>query len=114
MPRARPRARSATARNSICCSSSRFLATASRQEPSFSNSSERRSGTMLGSRTRTESELDTLLPPPQPSPTRGEGAFFLPPPLWGRVGVGGIVPTLPVPSVTLGQFCCQNRQAHPH
>jgi len=35
-------------------------------------------------------------PPPQgggsllsPSPTRGEGALFLPPPLWGRVGVGG-------------------------
>src|SRR5579884_391962 len=28
-------------------------------------------------------------PPPQPSPTRGEGALLLPPPLWGRVGVGG-------------------------
>src|SRR5579884_4204010 len=28
-------------------------------------------------------------PPPQPSPTRGEGALFLPPPWWGRVGVGG-------------------------
>ncbi len=28
-------------------------------------------------------------PPPPPSPTRGEGELFLPPPWWGRVGVGG-------------------------
>src|SRR5579875_1333402 len=31
----------------------------------------------------------TTPPPPQPSPTRGEGALFLPPPWWGRGGVGG-------------------------
>jgi len=29
-------------------------------------------------------------PPPQPSPTRGEGERLLPPPLWGRAGVGGL------------------------
>jgi hypothetical protein len=34
-------------------------------------------------------------PPPQPSPTRGEGGLFLPPPLWGRVGVGGELFALP-------------------
>src|SRR5579875_529452 len=42
-------------------------------------------------------------PPPQPSPTRGEGALLLPPPLWGRVGVGGErekLSNLPVPSIT--------------
>src|SRR5579883_3379045 len=34
-------------------------------------------------------DIFSLSPPPQPSPTRGEGALLLPPPLWGRVGVGG-------------------------
>jgi uncharacterized protein (DUF58 family) len=33
-------------------------------------------------------------PPPQPSPTRGEGESKLPPPWWGRVGVGGTSPPL--------------------
>jgi hypothetical protein len=32
-----------------------------------------------------------VTPPPQPSPTRGEGERKLPPPLWGRDGVGGMV-----------------------
>ena len=33
-------------------------------------------------------------PPPRPSPTRGEGERLLPPPLWGRAGVGGqVAPT---------------------
>src|SRR5579875_1754863 len=34
-------------------------------------------------------DIFSLSPPPQPSPTRGEGWVLLPPPLWGRVGVGG-------------------------
>src|SRR5579875_3665887 len=31
-------------------------------------------------------DIFSLSPPPQPSPTRGEGALLLPPPLWGRGG----------------------------
>ena len=39
-------------------------------------------------------ESATIDPPPQPSPTRGEGVRLKPSPLWGRVGVGGGFATL--------------------
>src|SRR5579883_2658928 len=55
-------------------------------------------------------DIFSLSPPPQPSPTRGEGALLLPPPLWGRVGVGGKeekMSYLPMPTIKCSNYSCQ-------